>query len=248
MRRLSLACLALAVTVSLGRADSITLNAFNDNTPATITFNDGSGQNTIQTLLTQYNVTYTAGPATPITFNTFCIDLTHFVSVGQTYPVDPRGDLASAFTNGSRMAHVFQTYGLADLTSNPDQAAAVQIALWDLLLPHNPTFFGPDADGTYSGGDPSVFQVDLGSNPEASQIATLTNQYLQASIGAGTTGAWLDAAAAGNDPNRGVSVLRPVPEPASLTLLGIGAVGLIGYGWRRRKPRLVQSSSPRPIH
>jgi hypothetical protein len=28
--------------------------------------------------------------------------------------------------------------------------------------------------------------------------------------------------------------LAPVAEPASLTLLGVGAVGLLGYGWRRR--------------
>jgi hypothetical protein len=29
--------------------------------------------------------------------------------------------------------------------------------------------------------------------------------------------------------------IAPVPEPGSLTLLGIGAVSLFGYGWRRRK-------------
>jgi hypothetical protein len=25
------------------------------------------------------------------------------------------------------------------------------------------------------------------------------------------------------------------PEPASLTLLGLGALGLLGYGWRKRR-------------
>jgi hypothetical protein len=29
--------------------------------------------------------------------------------------------------------------------------------------------------------------------------------------------------------------MAATPEPASLTLLGTGAVGLIGYGWRKRK-------------
>jgi hypothetical protein len=33
----------------------------------------------------------------------------------------------------------------------------------------------------------------------------------------------------------GTDLATPTPEPASLTLLGLGAAGLAGYGWRRRR-------------
>jgi hypothetical protein len=230
--KLAVACLALILAASTGRPDTITVNNFNNNTPATVTFNDGMGDSgSNSTNLTQWNVTYTAG-GNSLTFNTFSVDLLHTVTVGQTYSINARNDLASAFANGSRIAYVFQSYGLPDLTSNPDQAAAVQTALWDLSLNnHNPTSFGPDGDGTYSSGDPDVFKVSFGSSPDASQIAALTNQYLMNSVGANNQGSWFDASQSG-----GENLLQPVPEPPTILLSTVAAV-CISIGALRRRYR-----------
>jgi len=247
VRILLLTCLGLGVSVAPVRAGSITLNGFNNNTPATVTFDDGAGHSGSEnTLLTQFNVTFNGG-GTPSPFNTFSVDLFHTVSAGQTYAVTPRGDLATAFVNGSRMAYVFQNFGLHDLTNDAIQAAAVQLALWDLSLNnHNPTSFGMDADGTYSSGDENVFSVSFGSNPDASQVAALTAQYLGASIGAVTPGGWLDAAAAGNDAHRGESVLQPVPWASSglMIILGVGGLAVCGR-WRGRRAEAGTRSSRR---
>lgn len=191
---------------------TVSIDAFTSGVQATVFRNDGTQSGTVDALLTQIVVTYHNSDDTPVTFATFCIDLFHTVSPDQVYPVILRDMLDPFYVNRNRMAYVLDHFGAPDLSGAPDQAAAVQIALWDLSLNnHNPAFFGPDVDGTYSSGDESVFSVDMGTNPDASGIASLVNRYLVASEGATTSGSWLDASAAGDSLNRGQSLLIPPP-------------------------------------
>src|ERR1700730_19399452 len=95
VRILLLTCLGLGVSVAPVRAGSITLNGFNNNTPATVTFDDGAGHSGSEnTLLTQFNVTFNGGGA-PSPFNTFFVALFHTISRGETYVVPRPGALST---------------------------------------------------------------------------------------------------------------------------------------------------------
>jgi hypothetical protein len=168
----------------------------------------------------QFRMTYDVGGLNQA-LNTFCIDLTHRVNVGQQYLVNLR-DL-SEFTPPSltgEMAYLYNTYGTGVMTNN-HQAAALNLALWRLSL---------GTDG----------QLNFSMN------ATITNAYnaflTEAASHSGTLGQWLDAEANGSHQNRGQSVIYPpppgqqggvVPVPGGLALLASG--GLFGLAGTARR-------------
>jgi hypothetical protein len=79
------------------------------------------------------------------------------------------------------------------------------------------------ATGAFLGLTPAISVTKSGEEVEIAQSASTTGVTFTV-IGGGAisqgTGEW---------------TVTETPEPVSLTLLGIGAAGLLGYGWRRRR-------------
>lgn len=157
----------------------------------------------------------------------FCVDLAHFVGVGQTFLANSyRSDSpTNGLTNGAQVAYLANTY--ASTSMNDVQGAGLQIAIWSELY---------DNGTGFSSG---VFQYTAAENagdPNYSAIAAAATAYLNDAQGNSSEAEWYDASPSGTGQWRGQSMIDPVvPAPSSLvlSLLGVGCLSITSIRRRR---------------
>jgi hypothetical protein len=222
---LILACSPLA---SAGPIYSVTLNSLGAGEDVSVQIfpAGGKGLQTVEAFAGVFNMTLNGK-----SFTTFCIDTAHEVTVGQTYKVQ-QTPVETGLNYGPQMEYLYAKY-VGAAVSNNVEAAALQIALWDL------------ADGGESLLTGSEFRYTDTSSP----IYSLANSFIDEALAytpptSGSVGDWEDASASGGALGRGQSLIGPpitgfnlnadpVPEPSSLVLAAT-ALGTLVCTRRRR--------------
>lgn len=145
------------------------------------------------------------------TFDAYCVDLDHWGSLPAKYQVN--SSPINALTYGSRAAYLYNTY--SGQANSKTKAAALQLAIWDVIT--------DNGDGL-DGGQFKAKNISTEMKNLASSLLTDSS---------GKSGLAVLFSAVDHGPNCDINqnFMGPVPEPATMAVLGLGVAGIL----RRRK-------------
>jgi hypothetical protein len=143
-------------------------------------------------------------PSVKTPFTTFCVDLDHFITNGQTYTVNPIQTTTLTSSNVYRIAGDILDAGYKTATDQ-NHSAALQLAIWK-----------------------SVYGSQFSVSGVSSTVQNLENSYYSAGLKFSGDAIYLQ----GTTGCKGQSQITTTPEPASMAVLGIGAIGIF---FRRRR-------------
>jgi hypothetical protein len=190
-------------------------------------------------------------PGTTTPLNLYTTTYTNFIGgpgwIAWNDPTVGNGTVPAAFKNTTGVTETSGTVQLqpGQLAEHPGPNNEAAVVRWTAPASGtyliNVTFSGADLVGTTTdvhvlNGGVSAFDGNVngfGNSTTFSETLTLpVNFHIDFEVGFGNDqNYFFDSTGLSAQ----ISPFQVVPEPASLTLLGISAVGLVGYTWRRRK-------------
>ncbi|MBN9502054.1 MAG: PEP-CTERM sorting domain-containing protein [Armatimonadetes bacterium] len=209
MRNLIVSALTLAGAAVAATANSVTVD-----------MGDHVGNNSNSTFLINYGGTKTVKGApinaaidgNPIVG--YCVDLDHAAALNTTYEADTYSAIWLWNLQGARVGYIYNKY--APLAGDLDHQIALQVAIWESRY-----------DSTLNLNSGTFSTISLNTTVKGYAQAILDD------VAAASTFSDVCVYKGVNGDVQDIIGPAPVPEPASMAALGIGAMALI----RRRKNR-----------
>lgn len=188
-----------------------------------------------------------AGVSSSTHFDTYCVDLSHYLQPTQT--VTPESAVLT-LTNGTQLAYLYNTFAP---TVNGDlvKGAALQLALWEVVTDYNAASTSATKGLDLSSGDFQFTGMFKNSHVDYTSyytsVLSQANSDLSSLLSAGAYKGDATYFAAAHVGNTGQSLIGPsfqaktlvsasaVPEPGAISLAASALVGVSAFAIRRRR-------------